>query len=374
MRLPGALAVLPFLLASCCCPPAQTVQLEDKCFLRNDYQQLPRPDGKLVRSAFRTRFTRVFAGFLAGVGDRYANHLEGQEERTVVHDWARNQGAPVNAQAIWLTRDWEENWVSRDELDRMAAKGVVPVLMLYYFGADVSRYDVLKHRRDWFFYLVKVAALASIDHPVLVVLEPEFNDGSNPEGTLITRWPGFNEIVIDGIYLLRSLAPNVLVGVCPGDFGLRDLEPSVGELAHYSDFIAFQEMRASTRPSQITDQSEDVTASALAFSGYLHRTFDKPVLFAYMAVSTHDPDNGRWEQYQADIVANFFTRYQDFRDQGVFGFLYFMLFDDPSHVGYFEDAETQFGLVDKHGQPKAGWHQFKASLEAIRKDLFRPVD
>jgi len=352
----------------------QAVEFEDKCFLRNDYQQLPRPETRLKRSSFRARFERLLSGFLVGAGDRYCTSLEGSKERVILADWAREQGAPVNAHSIWLTRDWNDSWLSRDELAHMASQGVVPVLMLYYFGADVSRRHVLDNRQEWFFYLVKVATLVAIDQPVLIVLEPEFNDGSNPEGTLITRWPGFNELIIDGIYLLRSLAPNVLVGVCPGDFGLQDLEPSVGELVHYSDFIAFQEMRASTRPSQVTDRSEDVTSRALAYSDYLHTTFGKPVLLAYLAVSTYDPEGGRWTQYQADIIGNMFSRYQDFRSRGVFGFLYFMLFDDPEHVGFFEEAEPYFGLVDSLGHPKVGWEQFKKQLNAIRGDLYWPVN
>jgi len=343
----------------------------ESCFLRRDYQQLPRPDGAPRRSHYRARFDSVLSGFLAGVGDRVSSRLEGNTEFFRHHEWARQNGAPINAQAVWLTRDWDESWVSRDDLERMARDGVVPVLILYYFAHDISRRHVLAHREEWFFYLTKVAALASIDYPVLVVLEPEFNDATNEESTLILSWPGFNEIIIDGIYVLRSLAPNVLVGICPGDFGMQDLEPAIGEVAQYSDFIAFQEMRASTRPSLVSNDYEDVTERTLAYATYLQKTFHKPILLAYLAVSTHDPDVDRWEQHQASIISHVMAKRRDLAGLGVFGLLYFMLFDDPAHEGFFGPAEPHFGLVDKFGKPKAGWHAFREAVEKARGELVR---
>jgi len=303
---------------------------------------------------------------LVGVGDRQRFYLENDRGKaSFLHRWARNNGAPVNAQAIWLTRNWDEGWASREDLERMVAEGVVPVLILYYFAGDISRSYVVEHRQDWYFYLMKVAALASIDAPVLVVLEPEFNDGTNAAGTVISNWPGFNEIVIDGIYLLRSMAPNLLVGICPGDFGSEDLEPSIGEVVEYSDFIAFQEMRASTQPSETCDDYEDITDRSLRYADYLYQTFDKPVLLAYAAVSTY----GGWEQIQADVVKHLFAARGKLRERGVFGILYFMLFDDPEHDGYFGAAETEFGLVRADGEPKPGWHAFVQGIGEMVEDL-----
>ena len=47
--------------------------------------------------------------------------------------------------------------------------------------------------------------------------------------------------------MIREQAPNARVGVCPGDFSPdRDLEPLLGPAASELDFLAFQEMRAST--------------------------------------------------------------------------------------------------------------------------------
>ena len=161
------------------------------------------------------------------------------------------------------------------------------------------------------------------------------------------------------------MAPNLLVGICPGDFGSEDLEPAVGEVVEYSDFVAFQEMRAVTQPSETNDDYEDITERALGYADYLYTTFDKPVLLAYAAVSTH----GGWEQIQADVVEHLFEARSELQKRGVFGILYFMLFDDPQHAGYFEAAETDFGLVRSDGEPKAGWHTFVKHLNEMKGEL-----
>lgn len=367
-RLPRSLACLLLVSFLCGCPPGpdRPVLRTQECYLQKGYQQLPRPRLVARRSSFRPRFREILSGMLIGVGDRLRFFQDGDRGKTqLLYQWAQENNAPVNAHAIWLTRNWDEGWASREDLERMVAKGVVPVLILYYFAGDISRSYVVEHRQEWYFYLMKVAALASIDAPVLIVLEPEFNDGTNAAGTVISNWPGFNEIVIDGIYLLRSMAPNLLVGVCPGDFGDEDLEPSMGEIVEYSDFVAFQEMRASTQPSETSEDYEDVTDRALGYADYLYTTFDKPVLLAYAAVSTHDG----WEQIQADVVQHLFAARGEFQKRGVFGVLYFMLFDDPEHDGYFGAAEAEFGLVRRNGEPKAGWQAFVEGLSEMVDEL-----
>jgi hypothetical protein len=278
----------------------------------------------------------------------------------------------VNAQAIWLTRNWEEDWLRPEDLDSLVRDGVVPVLLLAYFEEDISRDYVLKHRKEWYRYLAKVAALAAVDEPVLVVLEPEFNDTENGRGKRVASWTGFNEVMIDGIYLLRSLAPNLLVGLCAGDFGEQELEPIVGEAVYYSDFVAFQEMRASTRPHGRTDVAEDVSDRALAYAEYLKEAFDKPILLAYAAASTYDPQGAGWEQHQAAVIDGLFQALPELQGRGVFGLLYFQLLDDPLHTGYFGEAEKHFGLVDTALVPKPAWEAFSRNVVSLEGILFDP--
>lgn len=315
------------------------------------------------RSDYREAARTILSGFFAGTGDRLSARLQGGET-VFLHHQAQENGAPVNAHAMWLTRDFDESWTSAEDLEDLVADGVLPVLILYYFADDISRSYVLEHRKDWYFYLMRVASVAAIEHPVLVVFEPEFNDESNRDERLILSWPGFNEVLIDGMYLMRSMAPNTLIGVCPGDFGDQDIELSAGEAIQYSDFVAFQEMRGSTRKSKITDEYEDVTDSAITYAARLNEMFGKPVLLAYAAVSTYDPGAGRWEGYQRDIVANLLDATDELRDNNVFGILFFELLDDPEHEGYFGEAEKHFGLMDAGGNPKAG---FQALVEGLSK-------
>ena len=360
--------------AGCCPPPGPRVSsllVDQACFVHNDYQDLPRPRSSAPRSAYREEFREILSGFLVGTGDRLAHDMEGSGRVEPLYEWSQKHGAPVNTHAIWLTREFEADWATREDLDAMVEAGVIPVLILYYFAGDISRRYVMENRQEWYLYLMKVAAIAAIDYPVLVVIEPEFNDETNEEGTLILSWPGFNEVIIDGIYLLRSLAPNVLVGICPGDFGDQDLEPSIGEVVEYSDFIAFQQMRGSTRDSDMSHDKEDITGRSIAYTHYLNETFDKPVLLAYWAVSTYD-SSGDWAQYQADVAWNLFDAIPRLRESGLFGMLYFMLVDDPEHEGYFDEAEKFFGLVDSYGQPKPGWYAFQKRCASSVDILTRP--
>ncbi len=373
-------AVLASWACSACCPPVNSRPASsstDQCLIREGFQQLPRPKLVQRRSIYRPEFRRILSGWLMGVGDRYLHdfpEVDGNRKPSVAtHQWVRENGAPVNAQAIWLTREWSDSWgIDRGDLIRMSKDGVVPVLVLYYFGEDITPQQVLEERDAWYLYLMKVAALATIDSPVLVVLEPEFNDETNDARTLIVNWPGFNEVVIDAIYLLRSLAPNLLVGICPGDFGTQDLELSMGEIAQYSDFVAYQEMRASTRSNVITHEFEDVTENALAYSYRLQQLFDKPILLAYVAVSTYD-SSGDWAQFQADVITNLFdNNFAELAEHGVFGAMYFMAFDDPRHTGYFGDAEPYFGLADADGNTKPGWDAFAEAVRRHEKVLYVP--
>jgi len=351
------------------CPDPAPEAPAQPCALLAEYQDLPRPQNVGLRSEYRPEFRTVLTGFFSGFGDRISTRLT-TPDREVVTLWklARDSGASVNAQALWLTRDFDETWMSAGDLEVMSDAGVLPVLLLYYFGGEISRSSVIQQRRDWYFFLIRVAAVAAIHRPVLVIFEPEFNDEGNEAERLALDWPGFNEIMIDGMYLLRSMAPNVLVGLCPGDFGEQNLERSAGEAIQYSDFIAYQEMRAVTRESGMTEESEDVSDRALAYASFLSQKFEKPLLLAYVAVSSYDPEGGRWEGYQSDVVSNLFDMTGGLRDLGVFGVLYFELLDDPLHEGYFGPAEKHFGFMTSSGKPKPAFKTYVQNL-AQRPDL-----
>jgi hypothetical protein len=172
----------------------------------------------------------------------------------------------------------------------------------------------------------------------------------------VSSWPGFGEHLARAAALIRERAPNVRVGTCVGDFaGPPAIEASLGRAAPDLDFIAFQEMRASTDPAVERDGYLRVGRSATRFARYLQRGFDRPLLVAYVAVSSH----GGWEDKQAKALDDVRRERRALRDAGVFGIVYFQLFDDPAHTGYFGDAEPHFGLLRHDGSPKPALEAFR---------------
>jgi hypothetical protein len=179
-------------------------------------------------------------------------------------------------------------------------------------------------------------------------------------------WPGLQEMLMDGLYIVRTIAPNAIVGICFGDFGPSPLEPWFGEAVAYSDIVAFQEMRASTRNPDLDPSGEELAQVAFDTTRRLHQTFDKPVLLAYLALSSYQEDGGKdWESIQAAVVEKFLGRFKEMRAEGLWGMLYFQLRDDPKHVGFFEEAEVDFGLLDELGTPKPALEAFRTGAEAI---------
>ena len=67
-----------------------------------------------------------------------------------------------------------------------------------------------------------------------------------------------------------------------------------------------------------------------------------------------------WEVEQADIIKDIFKKEKELLENGVFGFLYFAYYDDPSHgTEFFGEAEKYFGLKTSLGIPKKAWHELK---------------
>jgi hypothetical protein len=199
------------------------------------------------------------------------------------------------------------------------------------------------------------------DAPVLVILEPEWNIAP-PEGeTAITDWPWFANDLRAAAMMIRKEAPNVLVGTCPGDFpGTPGLEAVLGPVAADLDFLAFQEMRAATDTDADRPGYTDVAGAAVDYARYLKRAFGRPILLGYVAVSSH----GGWRGTQREILDDLHRRRRELLRAGVFGLVYFQLYDDPRHEGYFGRAEKHFGLITRGGREKP-------ALEAFRR-LVRP--
>jgi hypothetical protein len=292
-----------------------------------------------------------------GVGDRISVLNEEAGEWVSLPQEALDKGVPLDLFEMWLPRGWDEDWVTRKRLEQLAAQGVTPVIVHYYFGDAISRERVEAQRDGWYSSMWRMANLIRMDAPVLVVLEPEFNVAP-PEGeTAITSWPWFARDLRAAAEMIREQAPNALVGTCPGDFpGTPNLEPLLGPVAPHLDFLAFQEMRASTDPEAGRTDYLEVGRAASDYARYLKRAFGRPLLLAYVAVSSH----GSWEKRQADALRDLHRHRAALRAAGVFGLIYFQLRDDPAHLGYFGAAERHFGLLRADGTAKPALEVFRA--------------
>lgn len=292
-----------------------------------------------------------------GIGDRVTLR-RGDQWRSSVQELDRLE-LDVDLLQLWLPRGWKPDWVSPSDLREIARRGITPVVVHYYFGDDISKERVEAQREGWYSSMWEMAQRIRMDSPVLVVLEPEFNHDPPPGETAITRWPGFAEDLRAAAKMIRREAPNALVGACPGDFaGPPRLEAVLGPAAEDLDFIAFQEMRASTHPERKPGDSMKIASSALSYARYLKRAFNRPILFGYLAVSSYDG----WEGAQAAALRDVLAHREALREAGVFGLVYFQLYDDPEHKGYFGPAERHFGLLTAAGRPKPALEAFRALL------------
>jgi len=167
---------------------------------------------------------------------------------------------------------------------------------------------------------------------------------------------------------VRHFLPRARVGICPGDFRSYDLWGVLGPIARHMDFLAFQELWASTRPNWMSDREQDVTEYALLFTTYLKVVYERPVLLAYLGVSDWSAESPRgWEGVQARVWRDLAMDIDRFRANGLFGVLAFAWYDDPAHTGYFGPAETRWGLVERSGRRKPAFEAFADLARRLRR-------
>ena len=235
-------------------------------------------------------------GLKVGVGDRLLWYYDNKKQSTV--QTLKYMDIHSDMLAIWLPIDWQSSWIDRKELGLLKQQKITPVFIHYYYGDIISKERVIASQDDWLDSIRRMAKLVKSDTSVLIVLEPEFNHGAPDGETPVLSWEGFSDHIEKGLNIIRQEAPNALVAICPGDFSPeRNLEKSLGKVAPKLDFIAFQEMRATTDPDKSFFGYKDVGNSAVSYSKYLQKTFNKPILLAYIALSSY----GGWEKNQAKM-------------------------------------------------------------------------
>lgn len=303
---------------------------------------------------------------LLGVGDRLTFHAD--DAWRSLRAEALRLGLPLDLLQVWLPRGWEDAWIEPEALARLAHSGTTPVVVHAFFGDAISRERVQAERTEWLASVRRMARRIAVDAPVLVILEPEFNNRPPRGETAITDWPGFSDALRRAVGVVREEAPRARVGTCAGDYSpSRELETPLRGVAESLDFLCFQEMRGRTRPDAHPDGLA-LGRAALSYARYLDRTFGRPVLLGYVAVSSW----GGWEEEQARALRSLAERREALRAAGVFGLVYFQLRDDPHHAGWFGPAERHFGLTTASGEPKPALRVFRALGEASRPRPARP--
>lgn len=284
---------------------------------------------------------------------RYKEKKTEKSSHAYLSEVLRKFSPNTNSITMWITRGWKEPWYSATEVQQFVInKGYTPIFIFYWFGDDISVAFVQKHKKEYFAQLKKFAHyLKKIHGKKIVVLNPEYNMAGTE------KWRGMNELFLKSYAILREDS-NISIGPCVGDFGnytkvnepkeWKLFHPSIEEAAKSADFIAFQEMRAVTRntPQDILQTAK----RAYHFAKYLYKTYKKPTLLAYTALSSYGKDG---ENIQAKAYKNFVKYIPKMKKEAhLIGFGTFHYFDYPGHVGYFNAAEEYFGLLRKDGSKK----------------------
>lgn len=257
-------------------------------------------------------------------------------------------GVPHAFTQAWIGGDGWTDWMKPDGIASMKSAGVTPELIHYYFGDPILS-DVQARKDAFLADIDKLAAVigdSGVGNQVIVTLEPEYNQGE------VATWEGWNDLMIDAIQRLH--AKGAKVGLLPGDWDIYHVTPiSMGRAAALADFVAFQEMRASTQDTP--QDAAQVVSKAIRFSHFLSRKFLKPVRWGYVMVSDYDG----WTFVQRDVVVELCERHQELEDAGVIAVSWMSYMDHPGSTGYFGEGEAHKGLKLSDGTPKPAFDVWK---------------
>jgi hypothetical protein len=249
----------------------------------------------------------------------------------------------------WIGGDGWTQWMKAEEVAKVKNAGLTPELIHYFFG-DPKLEDV-QARKDAFLAdittLAQMLVASGVGDQTIVTLEPEYNQGE------VAKWDGWNDLMIQAMTILRSQA-GAKVGLLPGDWDIDHLVPiSMGRAAAFADFVAFQEMRASTRDP--ADDAYQVVNHAVRFSHYLSRKFLRPVRLGYLMVSDYDG----WSYVQRDVVVEMCERQQELRNAGLVAISWMDYLDSQASGGYFNEGESHKGLKYSNNVAKPAWEVWK---------------
>lgn len=313
----------------------------------------------------------LLAALLAVSGPSVAAVRFGMDQGGV--DFLERHGAKPDDAVFWAGA-WNEKsgWsYLGSNADRLADRGIRPVVQWYYWAGDISptcvdqgcwsnAHGVWKSRANW---AADAAKLADALHaglrgrPGVVVLETEFNKAG------MSTWEPFDGYLAEQVRIFRQRAPELKVAIGFGNWQSWEwhrFDRAMGA----ADLAGLQTMRASTRntPEAYLDSVNQVVAGAQA----LRSAFGKPILLHDLALSSYwEPD---WTSRQERVVRALFARMPELSGLGVAGVSYRALQDDPHFTTkeYYGVAERHMGLQRADGSWKPALDDWIAGVKAVR--------
>jgi len=274
----------------------------------------------------------------------YEYHDSNGSHKTVTDIIQENKLDGINAVSMWLTPEWDKSWYPADEVNtKIVKQGYTPLFILYWFADNISLKYIQKNKVAYMNYLKRVRQfLDTIEGKKIIVLNPEYNEHG------VEGWDGYNDLLLESKQILDK--GDIRIGPCVGDFGnysktadyrnWESFDPSLRRAIESFDFIAFQEMRSLTKNK--ANEIENLPERIEAFSHYLNKKYEKPVLLAYLALSSWGEGG---ENLQANVIQKLGENRESLEKNGLIGINFFHLSDVPSHIGYFEEGEKHFGLL-----------------------------
>jgi len=273
-----------------------------------------------------------------------------------ITDFTKKEMPNVNGVSIWITKDFNfKKWFSAKSVNKnIVKKGYTPIFIIYWFRDDISPKFIKKNKQKYFDFLKKCNKyLSKIKGVKYIILNPEYNENK------VESWDGFNDIMKKSYKLLKT--KNRMIGYGVGDFGVYEKTFDYGafksfeksfKAVKYFDFIAFQEMRATTRNSK--SAILNTPYRSLEFAKYLYQKYHKPTFLAYLALSSYNA-----KKLQEEVYKRYSQLLPIFKKEAhLIGFNIFHLFDRVQQVGYFKQAEKHFGILDKNGNKKPAFFWF----------------
>lgn len=283
---------------------------------------------------------------------------------------ADRQGIAMQFGVFWMGA-WtaKHGWdYAEDNLNAARRRGITPIVHWWYWGDDISpacvargceddRQGVWKDRTAWYRMTRELAStIRETMHgaETIVVVETEFNKGG------IEAWEPFDGYLLDQILELQRV-PGVKVAVSFGNWGLEHWA-RFNRAAAAADYVGTQLLRSSVRDAETYRQAVD---TLIAGTAHLGDTFRKPSLVIDLALSSYPASS--YEQHQADVVAELFTRLPELKAHGVTGIVWRAIEDDPSFdtSNYHGLAERHWGVIRADGSAKPALRPF---IDGIRRE------